>query len=123
MQWIKLIEESLERKIQLISSLLRLSNRSSNHLWITETNWPLLNTKPFTPNSGNQRSTVNENTQADYLSEYYKIAWKTNKVERVYWWQLIQAGYGLVDHRFSKLRKMPSYFAFKRLCNEDTSLS
>ena len=114
---------NLERKIQLISSLLRLSNRSSNHLWITETNWPLLNTKPFTPNSGNQRSTVNENTQADYLSEYYKIAWKTNKVERVYWWQLIQAGYGLVDHRFSKLRKMPSYFAFKRLCNEDTSLS
>ena len=113
----------LERKIKLISGLLSLSNRVANHLWITETNWPLLNTKPFTPNSGNQRSTVNEHTQANYLTEYYKIAWKTGQVERVYWWQLIQTGYGLVDHRFSKLRKMPSYFALKNLCNENDSLS
>jgi hypothetical protein len=33
----------------------------------------------------------------------------------VYWWQLINPGYGLVDHRGGGLRKMLSFYAFKRL--------
>lgn len=102
----------LAAKIRLIAAINSLSNRSSGDLWITETNWPLLNTKPWTPNSGNPRSTVDEDTQARYLTDYYRIAWKTGLVKRVYWWQLINPGYGLVDHRGESLRKMPSYFAF-----------
>lgn len=107
----------LDKKIQVIAELVSISSKSDTRLWITETNWPLLNTKPFTPNSGHPRSTVNEETQAKYLTDYYQIAWRTGRVERVYWWQLIQAGYGLVDHRSNKMRKMPSYLAFKKLCS------
>lgn len=103
----------LENKLRLAKAMTRLSNRCDDSLWITETNWPLLNTKPFTPNSGNPTRTVDEETQAKYLKWYYQIAWQTGWVDRVYWWQLINPGYGLVDHRGGSLRKMPSYYAFK----------
>ncbi len=109
----------LERKIRLAAALASLSNRCEKRLWITETNWPLLDTHPFTPNSGHPRSTVNETTQAKYLTDYYQTAWRTGLVERVYWWQLNQAGYGLVDHRSTIPRKMPSFFAFKKLLDKD----
>ena len=105
----------LDKKIQVIAELVSISSKSDTRLWITETNWPLLNTKPFTPNSGHPRSTVNEETQAKYLTDYYQIAWRTGRVERVYWWQLINPGYGLVDHRGGKMRKMPSFFALQKL--------
>ena len=105
----------LERKIRLISAMLSLSSRCRRRLWITETNWPLLNTRPWTPNSGHPRSTVDEPTQAEYLKQYYRIAYHSGRVEKVYWWQLINPGYGLVDHRGGKLRKHPSYGAFRAL--------
>ena len=87
-------------------------------LWITETNWPLLNTAPYTPNSGHPRSTVDEKTQAKFLTDYYHIAYATGLVERVYWWQLINPGYGLVDHRGANLRRMPSFYAFRKLLSK-----
>ena len=70
---------------------------------------------PYTPNSGLPRSTVDEVTQAKYLTEYYRIAYQTGCVERVYWWQLVNPGYGLADHREGKIRKMPSFHAFANL--------
>ena len=105
----------LENKLRLAKVMTQLSNRCDDQLWITETNWPLLNTKPYTPNSGHPSRTVDEATQAKYLKWYYQIAWQTGWVERVYWWQLINPGYGLVDHREGKLRKMPSFYAFQDL--------
>ena len=105
----------LEKKLKLTKAMLGLSNNTNDRLWVTETNWPLLDTKPYTPNSGHPRSTVDEQTQAEYLTQYFTIASMTGWVERTYWWQLINPGYGLVDHRSGKLRKMPSYFAFKAL--------
>lgn len=111
----------LENKLRLAKAMTRLSNRCADELWITETNWPLLNTKPYTPNSGNPTRTVDETTQADYLKLYYQIAWQTGWVERVYWWQLINPGYGLVDHRGASLRKMPSYYALKALLDGELS--
>lgn len=108
----------LEKKIRLIYAILSLSNKSKKRLWITETNWPLLNTRPYTPNSGNPRSTVDEKTQAEYLKHYYLIAYQCGMVEKVYWWQLINPGYGLVDSRAKSLRKMPSYYTFKKLLTD-----
>jgi len=108
---------NLARKIRLIHAMTLASNRSDDRLWITETNWPLLNTKPYTPNSGLPRSTVDEKTQARYLSDYYRIAYASGRVERVYWWQLVNPGYGLIDHRGNQMRKMPSFHAFARLLN------
>jgi len=113
---------NLENKIRLIASLISISNRCENRFWITETNWPLLGTKPFTPNSGHPRSTVNESNQAKYLTDYYKTAWRTGLIERVYWWQLKQAGYGLIDHRNNRSRKMPSFYALKKLLSSDSPL-
>jgi len=103
----------LSHKLKLIHALVLTGNRNAQALWITETNWPLLNTKPYTPNSGHPRSTVDEPTQARYLKQYYQIAYQTGWVDRVYWWQLINPGYGLVDHRGGQLRKHPSYYALK----------
>jgi len=105
----------LENKLRLAKAMTKLSNRCDDSLWITETNWPLLNTKPYTPNSGNPTRTVDEETQAKYLKWYYQIAWQTGWVDKVYWWQLINPGYGLVDHRQGSLRKMPSYYALKEI--------
>ncbi len=105
----------LQRKIRLLATMASLGNRTESELWITETNWPLLNTRPFTPNSGHPRSTVDEATQATYLTDYYKIAWHSRQVQAVYWWQLISPGYGLIDHRGGDFRKMPSFEAFKRV--------
>lgn len=112
----------LAEKIRLIAAMSALSNRidhdeRSPRIWITETNWPLLNTKPWTPNSGDPRSTVDEATQAQYLTDYYRTAWQSGLVERVYWWQLINPGYGLVDHRQGGLRKLPSFEAFRQIAN------
>lgn len=111
----------LENKLRLIKAMTRLSNRCDDRLWITETNWPLLNTKPYTPNSGHSSRTVDEATQAQYLKLYYQIAWQTGWVERIYWWQLINPGYGLVDHRQGRLRKMPAYYALQQIMNGDLS--
>jgi hypothetical protein len=112
----------LENKLRLAKAMTKLSNRCDDSLWITETNWPLLDSKPYTPNSGNPATTVDEETQAKYLKWYYQIAWQTGWVDRVYWWQLINPGYGLVDHRGGSLRKMPSYYAFKQIIDGELAL-
>ena len=38
---------NLERKIRLNKAMLKLSNNTQDNLWITETNWPLLDTAPL----------------------------------------------------------------------------
>jgi hypothetical protein len=43
-------------------------------------------------------------------------------VDRVYWWQLINPGYGLVDHRGGSLFKMPLYYAFKEIIDGELAL-
>lgn len=105
----------LHHKLRLLHALVGVGNRNDRRLWITEFNWPLLDTRPYTPNSGHPSRTVDEATQAQYLTRYYQIAWRCGWVDRVYWWQLVNPGYGLVDHRGGTLRKMPSYYAFKAL--------
>ncbi len=107
----------LRNKLRLIHAMMSVGNRNARRLWITEMNWPLLHTKPYTPNSGHPRSTVDEPTQAEYLKQYFRIAYQTGWVEKVYWWQLINPGYGLVDHRGGTLRRHPAYFAFKEIIN------
>lgn len=110
----------LERKLRLIRAIVATGNRNADRLWITETNWPLLHTKPWTPNSGHPRSTVDEQMQAEYLKQYYHIAYRTGFVEKVYWWQLIAPGYGLVDHRGGGLRKHPSFEGMRALLSGNT---
>ncbi len=82
-------------------------------LWITEVNWPLKDTGKYSPASG--KPNVTEEEQADYLIRYYVLCLATGYVERIYWWQLVAPGYGLIDSREEPWRKRPGFFAFKTM--------
>ncbi|MHB8055568.1 MAG: hypothetical protein ACYDH3_10015, partial [Candidatus Aminicenantales bacterium] len=78
--------------------------------WITEFNWPLAETGPWSPASG--KPNVSEALQADFLIRYYVIALASGLIDRAYWWQLVAPGYGLVDSREKPWRKRPAFSAF-----------
>jgi hypothetical protein len=58
---------------------------------------------------------VSEEEQADYLVRYYLLCLCSGWVDRIYWWQLLAPGYGLVDSRPSSWRRRPSFYALKTL--------
>ncbi len=84
--------------------------------WVTEVNWPLWE-GPHSP--AGKSVSVDEQTQGHYLSRYYLLALASSMAERVYWWQMIARGYGLVDREDGgNLRRRPSFHALKRLIEE-----
>jgi hypothetical protein len=100
-------------KIALLAAVVAASSRRPVGTWITEVNWPLEGTGPFSPASG--KPNVSEDAQADYLVRYYVIALSSGLIERVYWWQLVAPGYGLIDSREAPWRRRPSFFAFQTM--------
>jgi hypothetical protein len=100
-------------KIALLKAAVDVCATGGRDLWITEVNWPLRGTGPYSPASG--RPNVNEEEQADFLVRYYVLCLASGFVERVYWWQLVAPGYGLVDNRSGSWRRRPSYSAFAGL--------
>lgn len=84
-------------------------------LWITEFNWPIERTGDYTPTSDDE--CVSEAQAAAYLTRSYQIAWATGLVQRMYWWQLVAVGYGLVDPLSGTLRRRPAFDAMRRLLN------
>lgn len=84
--------------------------------WITEVNWPLWE-GPHSP--AGKSVSVDEGTQADYLTRYYLLALTSGAVERVYWWQLVARGYGLATVEGTEddgaLRRRPSFLALATL--------
>jgi tRNA A-37 threonylcarbamoyl transferase component Bud32 len=94
------------------------SARPAGHgrCWITEMNWPLWE-GPHSPAGRNV--SVDEDTQADYLVRYYLLTLGTGLVERVFWWQLVARGYGLVDPGGAEQgRCRPSFLALRTLLRE-----
>jgi len=84
--------------------------------WITEMNWPLWE-GPHSPAGRNV--SVDEDTQADYLVRYYLLTLGTGLVERVFWWQLVARGYGLVDPgEAPRGRCRPSFLALRTMLRE-----
>ncbi len=102
----------LKKKINLLSSIMTLSPKTTNKLYITETNWPISNTAPYAPTSENE--CVSPEDYALYMVQYYLIALSSGQVDRVYWHQLIAPGYGLIDNR-DGLKKYPAFEAFKTM--------
>jgi len=88
---------NLFSKIRLLASMMNLSQKTAQKLFITETNWPLSNTAPYAPTS--EKECVSEEDYADFMLRYYLIALATKQVDAVFWHQLIANGYGLVDVR------------------------
>jgi hypothetical protein len=101
------------RKLALLKAVVDASARASRDLWITEVNWPLAGTGPYSPASG--KPNVSEEEQADYLVRYFVPGLASGLVEKIYWWQLAAPGYGLLDTREEPWRKRPSFAAFRHL--------
>ena len=97
-------------KIAWLSSLVWLSPKTQNKLYITETNWPISNTAPFAPTS--ETECVSEKLYADYMLRFYLLAFASQQVQSVSWHQLIASGYGLVDAR-EGLRKRSAFETYK----------
>lgn len=106
---------NLRNKINLLASLVSLSSKTDNKIYITETNWPLKGTSPYAPTS--DKECVNEEKYMEFMVDYLNIAKKTKKIDRVYWHQLIAPGYGLVDNRNNRIRKTPAFYKFKEFFN------
>ena len=106
-----------KNKINMLYALAKLSWKTSSDIYITEANWPLSNTAPHAPTS--EKECVSEADYCDYMLDYHAIAQKTGKIQRIYWHQLIAAGYGLVDDREEKIRKTPAFDAYQRMIKKD----
>ncbi len=107
-------------KLRFTAAAVRASPRvvRGAPLWITELNWPLLGTDIWTPTSDDE--CVDEETAAAYLERSYRIAWTSGAADRLYWWQLVAPGYGLVDAR-GPWRRRPAFAALRRLLAAGTA--
>ncbi len=100
-------------KVALLKSVIEHSTRRRAPLWITEVNWPLEGTGPYSPASG--RPNVSEEDQADFLVRYHVLCLAGGYVDRIYWWQLVAPGYGLVDSREEPWRPRPAFDAYANM--------
>ena len=80
-------------KVVLLRAIAETARNCGPRSWITEVNWPLWE-GPHSP--AGRTVSVSSETQADFLARYYLLALTTGAVERVYWWQLVARGYGLI---------------------------
>jgi len=100
---------NLLKKINLLYSIMSLSPKTNNILYITETNWPISSTAPYAPTS--EKECVDLQTYAEYMVAYYLLSIVSKQVSRVYWHQLDAKGYGLIDQTTD--REYPSFLAYK----------
>ncbi|MDE2851299.1 MAG: hypothetical protein OXP74_11890 [Acidobacteriota bacterium] len=106
----------LAGKLAVLRSLARRApDCTSGRSWVTEFNWPLAE-GPHAP--AGRDVAVDEDAQASYLVRYALEALGSGLAERVYWWQLAAAGYGLLDPRGDGLRQRPAYLALRQLQRE-----
>ena len=101
---------ALSDKIALLSTMVWLSPKTEQKLYITETNWPIKGTAPYAPTS--EYECINEELYADFMLRYYLIAFASQQVDSVSWHQLIAPGYGLVDNR-DGIEKRVAFETFK----------
>ncbi len=99
-------------KVTLLKAIAETARNSAGRSWITEVNWPLWE-GPHAP--AGRKVAVDEEAQADYLVRYYLLTLCSGMVERVYWWQLVARGYGLMVGEEGSLRRRPSFRALAHL--------
>lgn len=102
-------------KARLLYAIGETARRGAPRFQITEVNWPLWE-GPHSP--AGRDVAVDEERQASYLVRFVVEVAATAVVERVYWWQAIAKGYGLVDPVGDRLRRRPAFHAFARLQSE-----
>lgn len=103
-------------KVTLLKAIAETARNSGPSSWITEVNWPLWE-GPHSP--AGRKVSVDEESQANYLVRYYLLALSTGLVERVYWWQIIARGYGLIaPEEGGELRRRASFGALATLSEQ-----
>ena len=89
---------------------------------VSEVNWPIAGTGVYSPVGSPYVSpgprfndpSVSEESYADYLVRYLVLACCSGMVERVYWWNLVARGFGLVDDTNAGVwRERLAYHALK----------
>ena len=103
---------ALSDKIALLSTMIWLSKKVEQKLYLTETNWPISNTAPYAPTS--EKECVSLDEYADYMLRYYLLAFASQQVDAVSWHQLIAPGYGLIDNR-NGITKYPAFNTYKTM--------
>ena len=101
---------SLTDKIALLSTMVWLSPKTKQKLYITETNWPISGTAPYAPTS--EYECVSEVVYADYMLRYYLLGFASQQVDSISWHQLIAPGYGLIDNR-EGIKKREAFYVYK----------
>ncbi|MGQ9673214.1 MAG: hypothetical protein ACUVV5_08775 [Candidatus Aminicenantales bacterium] len=101
------------KKVALWRAIVDATLKVRRDCWVTEVNWPLQGTGKYSPAPG--KPSVTEEQQANFLVRYFVLVLTTGLVQRIYWWQLVAPGYGLVDSRSQTWRKRPSFYAFKTM--------
>ena len=103
-------------KVLQVKAIAETGKSCSGRSWITEVNWPLWE-GPHSP--AGKTVSVDEQRQADFLARFYLLALATGAVERVYWWQAIARGYGLmyVDTEGTLVQR-PGFHALATLHNQ-----
>ncbi len=106
-------------KAVLLQAIAETARNCRPRSWVTEVNWPLWE-GPHSP--AGRSVAVDAETQADYLARYYLLTLATGAVERVYWWQLVARGYGLIEPRETdgrlELRRRPAFHTLRTLARE-----
>ncbi len=114
---------ALIEKLALARAIARTSPACEDRLVISEVNWPILGTGVYSPVGSPYDSpgprfndpSVSEDVYADYLLRYLLIALCSGYAERVFWWQLVARGFGLVDDTDAQAwRRRPAFHALQR---------
>ena len=107
----------LRGKISLLRRIMHGSVKLASpesKLWITEINWPLLDTGRYAPSLDDCR--VDERDQLLFLVRYFLLVLGTGPVAGCFWHQLVAPGYGLIDNRRGAMRKRPAFQGFATVC-------
>ena len=100
-------------KALLMKAIADTARNARGRLWVTEVNWPLWE-GPHSP--AGKSVAVSEQEQASYLARYYLELLATGQVERIYWWQLVARGYGLIcPEENGQLRRRAAFRALAEL--------
>lgn len=112
-------------KFALASAIASYLQVPDGKVIVSEVNWPIAGTSMYSPVTSPFEyplavpgevadSGVDESSYSDYMLRYIVLALCSGLVDRLYWWQLVARGYGLVDRSDDgELRERPAFLALR----------
>ena len=117
----------LVAKCALLRAAARVHGFPTDRIAITETNWPLAGTGPWSPvtspyetlDSRKNDPSVTEDQYAAYMARYLLLALASGHVTRVHWFRLAARGFGLIDDTAPSARRpRPAYRTLQTLLSK-----